>query len=291
MSASTLNSGLNPGLNMTGLDHEYDPASDTTFVTDRSALPLDRADRRSHLVFHRNPVRMLFSAGPWAALAYLAGYLVTGPVFFALALSVGITAYALSITWIGLPLLIGAALVVRGLAELERGRALLVGARIPSGYRRVGRPGLFAQIKERWSDPATLRDYVYLVLLFAPLLVLDTVAFTVFVAFLGMVTLPLWFWSIPSTFDGAGGTAHGVMIGYVPTPHTTFGDGGFGIWVGDLPSAIATAAVFALLMIPAAYVVVAAAKAHLGVVRALLAPYVDPLARAKRMLAEPGPLA
>lgn len=280
MSASTMN--------ITHLDP--DPASDTSFVTDRSALTRYSPDRSSHLVLHRNPVRMVFSAGPWAGLAYVASYLVTGPVFFALALTVGIVAYALSITWIGLPLLIGAALAVRGLAELERGRALVVGADVPSGYRRVHRPGLWAQIKERWSDPQTLRDYIYLVVLFVPLLVIDTIAFSIFVAFLGMVALPLWFWAIPNGFGGTD-DVHGVMIGYTPGPYSTFGDGGFGIWIGDLPSAIAAAAVFAVLMIPASYFLVAVAKAHLGIARALLAPYVDPLAPAKRMLAEPGPLA
>jgi hypothetical protein len=122
---------------------DYDPAADTTFTFDRSALPRYTADRTSHLVLHRNPLRMVFSVGPWAALAYVASYLVTGPVFFSLALSIGITAYVLSITWIGLPLLIGAALLVRGLADLERGRARLVGARIPAAYRTVRRSGLF----------------------------------------------------------------------------------------------------------------------------------------------------
>jgi hypothetical protein len=110
------------------------------------------------------------------------------------------------------------------------------------------------------------------------------------VTFLGLVTLPLWYWSIPNDFDGTA-AAHGVMIGYTPGPHSTFGDGGFGIWVGDLPTAIGAAAVFAVLLIPASYFLVAVAKAHLGTARALLAPYVDPLALAKRMLTEPGPLA
>jgi hypothetical protein len=105
-----------------------------------------------------------------------------------------------------------------------------------------------------------------------------------------MVTLPLWSWSVPSGFDG-GGEAHGVMIGYTPGPYSTFGDGGFGVWIGDLPSAIAAAVVFAVLLVPAWYLLVGVARVHLATARALLAPYVDPLASAKRMLAEPGPLA
>ncbi|GAB2658884.1 hypothetical protein GCM10027271_16970 [Saccharopolyspora gloriosae] len=238
---------------------------------------------------HGNPLRMFFSPAPWAATGYLATYIVTGTLLFSVALTVVLTAGVLSIVWVGLPLLVAAAVVVRGSANVERFRAALVTEPIPAAYREVVGSGLFAQLKTRWADPATLRDLVYLVLLYVPLLVLDTVVLAVWLAFVGMITVPLWFWSIPQDFDG-GTTAHGVMIGYLEQPRNSFGGGEFGIWVGDLPTALGVAAVFFVLSLALSYVVTGAARLHAGIARALLAPYTDPLAPAKRTLDEAGPL-
>jgi hypothetical protein len=236
---------------------------------------------------HRHPLRMFFSAGPWVAMAYLASYIPIGTVMFGVAVTVVVTSYALSIIWLGLPLLVGAAWIVRGCAQVERKRGLLVADQVPDSYRPVTKPGLFAQIKTRWTDPATLRDCAYLVLMYPLLLVLDTVALAIWLSFLGGLALPLWYWSIPRTWDN-GVSDHGVMIGYLPNgPH---GDGGFGVWIGDLRTALIAAAVFFLLSLLGAYLIVAAARLHRTVARSLLGPRIDPLAAAKRMLAAPGPL-
>jgi hypothetical protein len=129
--------------------------------------------------------------------------------------------------------------------------------------------------------------------LFVPLLVLDVVALVIWLAFLAGVTLPLWYWSIPQRWQD-GQSHHGVMIGYLPNgPHTVIvinGHDGFGVWIDDLPTALAAAGVFFVLSLLGAYLVVGAARLHAAVVRSVLGPPVDPLAAAKRMLAEPGPL-
>jgi hypothetical protein len=244
---------------------------------------------RGRLRVHRNPLRMFFSAGPWAATAYLGSYLFVGTVLFTVALTVVVTSTALTVTWIGLPLLVGAALVVRGCAHVERGRALVAGVPVPASYRSVTSPGLFAQVKTRWADPATRRDCGYLILMFAPLLVLDVVALSIWLSFLGMVTLPLWYWAIPQTWD-TGARDHGVMLGYLPNG-PDMADGGFGVWIGTIQAALVASAVFFVLAMLGAYLVVGAARTHAAVARTLLGPYIDPLAAAKRMLAEPGPLA
>jgi hypothetical protein len=236
-----------------------------------------------------DPLRMFFSAGPWAATAYLGSYLFVGAVLFTVAFTVLVTSTALTITWIGLPLLVGAAVIIRGCAQVERARARLVGGPVPASYRLVASPGLFAQVKTRWADPATRRDCGYLILMFTPLLVLDVVALSIWLSFLGMVTLPLWYWAIPQTWDGTGVHDHGVILGYLPNG-PDMADGGFGVWIGTPQAALAASAVFFVLALLGAYLVVGAARAHGAVARALLGPYVDPLAAAKRMLAEPGPL-
>jgi hypothetical protein len=246
----------------------------------------------SRLPRYRNPLRMFFSTGPAAATAYLFSYIPVGAVMFAIVLAAVVVSGTLSIIWIGLPLLVGAAVIVRGCAEVERWRALMVIDPVPSSYRMVSQPGLFAQIRTRWSDPTTIRDCAYILLLFVPLLVLDVVALVIWLTFLAGITVPLWYWSIPQGFHD-GQHLHGLMMGYLPSPHTVIvlnGHDGFGVWVGDLPTALAVAAVFFVLSLLGTYVVVGAARLHAAIVRSVLGPPVDPLAAAKRMLAEPGPL-
>lgn len=249
---------------------------------------MSNTDRRKHI--HRNPVRLFFSAAPWAASCYMASYLVVGTVLFAVVLAVTLVSAVSSILVVGLPLLVGAAGIVRGSAGIERWRARLVAPAVPAEYRPVLGTGVLAQLRTRWSDPATWRDLGYLLLLYVPLLVLDTVVLVVWLALLGLVTLPLWFWSVPYVWD-SGATAHGVPVGYVPNgPHTSFGPDGFGVWVGDLPTALTVAGVSLVLAVLVAPVVTAAARLHARAAHSLLAPAVDPLAEAKQVLVDRGPI-
>jgi hypothetical protein len=133
---------------------------------------------------------------------------------------------------------------------------------------------MFAKVRAAWGAAGTWRACAYLLLLFPALLMLDVVALALWVAALAGVTLPAWFWSVPQALPG-GGRTHGVWLGYP---------------VDSLPVALLTAAGCAVVALAAAYVVVGAAVLHAGVARSLLGPAVDPLADAKRVLAEPGPL-
>jgi hypothetical protein len=222
-----------------------------------------RGGRIDRLVMRRNPVRMFCSAGPWAASAYLASYLPLGVVCFGGCLVVLIVSGLLNITWLGLPLLIGAAAVLRGCTAVERKRARLVGAAIPSAYRPVTGTGVFAHLRTRWHDPATWRDIAYLVGLFPALLLLDIAGLAVWLACLAGITLPIWYWSI-SDLWGTGPVS--------------------------FPMALLAAVVAVGLSLLASYLVVAVAWAHRALARMVLGPYVDPLADAKRILAGPGPL-
>jgi hypothetical protein len=77
---------------------------------------------------------------------------------------------------------------------------------------------------------------------------------------------------------------HGVSFGYYP--NGPYGGGNsWGFFVHDTRSAVIAAVVGLLLLIVAGnYVIVAAARAHAAITRALLGRALDPLADARQML-------
>ncbi|MDT9684968.1 sensor domain-containing protein [Streptomyces sp. TRM76323] len=241
-----------------------------------SLLPARRTPRQD------NPLRMLVSAAPWRATAYLAGYVVAGSAFFAVATAAVLVGVVFSQLTVTVALTIGSVWVVRCCAQVERGRAALVDAPIPYAYQEVTEPGLVGHLKARCTDPAFYRDCCYLILLHPFLLLLDALALAVWLTLLAGVSLPLWFWAVDSR-QADGSFADGVRIGR--------SDGtGPGIWIDTWPAALTASAVFLALAAYASYAVVAAARLHLTVAHTLLRPPPDPLAEAKRVLAAPGPL-
>lgn len=230
-------------------------------------------------------VRRLWSPQPWRATAYLASYLPFGTTSFAGTVIVLVTATCTNITWLGLPLVLGATEIVRGCARTERRRAALFAEPVPAHYRDT-HGGLLGQVRGRLADPATWRDCAYLTLLFPPLLALDVTALVIWLACLAGIALPCWYWAIPNSWHD-GTSDHGVLIGYLPAGPS---HGGVGIWIGSLPAALAAAAVFLIIAPFAAALLVAAARLHHRVARSLLGPYRDPLADARQVLGTPGPL-
>jgi hypothetical protein len=217
---------------------------------------------------------------------YLASYLPIGTACCVVTVVVLATAMVLNITWLGVPLLLGAMEIVRGCARLERSRGRLLGHPVAESYRATGGGGLVRQVRARLADPATRRDCGYLSLLYPPLLVLDVVALAIWLVCLAGVALPLWYWAIPNQWHD-GPTEYGALIGYLPDgPHGR----GFGVWIGSLPSALAASGVFLLVAPLAGALVVAAARVHAAAARALLGPATDPLAAARRVLDQRGPL-
>jgi Putative sensor len=242
----------------------------------------------SRLPLYPNPLRLAWSASPWRAAGFLTVYLLGSWVLFSVAFTVATTAAVFAITLAGIPLLAGAAGVIRSCADVERRRLRQVFTEPVHGeYRQVTVPGVMARARVRWRDPATWRDLAYLVGLWAPLTILDTVAVCVWVTFLAGVTAPIWYWAPESTFSN-GLVAHGIQLGYFPNgPH---GPGGHGLYVDTLPKALLTAAASLILFLLFNYVLVATARAHACAARALLRPPADPLAPARAVLASPGPL-
>lgn len=228
----------------------------------------------TRVTLRRNPLRNVASGGPWRSMLYLFSYLPVGTVLFGGVLGVFVVSFVLNITWLGLPLLVGAAAIVRGAALVERRRAVLVGPPVPARPRYPTGPGVFAKVRAAWRDMGTWRACAYLMLFFPALLIMDAVVLGLWVTTLAGVTLPAWFWSVPLKLPD-GGRTHGVWVGFA---------------VDSLPRALLFAVGCAVVALGVAYLVVGAALLHARVARSMLGPVVDPLAEAKRMLVEPGPL-
>jgi hypothetical protein len=247
----------------------------------------------TRLSLYRNPLRLAVSASPWRAAWYLAGYVfAAGWVLFAAAVTMTVTAAAFAVTLAGIPLLVAASAMLRWGADVERARLRQVLTEpVGGGYRPDAGTGIMAQVRTRWRDTATWHDVAYLIGLWAPLFILDTVVLTVWLTFLAGVTLPAWYWA-PRGNAGLGYTStttiHGVTLGYFP--HGPNGPGGVGLYVDTLPKALLAAAAFLVLFLMFSYVLVITARAHARVARSLLRAPADPLAEAKDVLAGPGPL-
>jgi hypothetical protein len=224
-------------------------------------------------------LRLQVSPAPWAAFGYLSGSIFLGVLTFSVAttlLAVGVT---FGLLWLGLPMLVLASTSTRALANVERRR---LRPRIAAPYRPLPSGRFRARLAARLRDPATRRDLVLLVVLWPVLFVIDTVATTFWLGCFALISLPIWYRYIPNTFDN-GSKAHGIAFGYYP--NGPYGGNHWGFFVHDNRSAFVAAAVGVLLLIVAGnYVIVAAARAHATIVRALLSRARDPLADARAML-------
>jgi hypothetical protein len=238
------------------------------------------------LNLRRDPVRLTLSKAPWAVAWYLFGYLFTGTALCVIALTVAAVGVALSFTLAGLPLLIGVAITIRWCANAERFRVRLVDPEPVIGRYREPARGLLNNLRTRWSDPATWRDIAYLIGMYVPLVALDTVVLVIWFTFLAGITIPVWYWAPWQTIHGM--RYHGYQLGYFPNgPH---GHPGYGLYVDTLPKALLVAGICLVAFLLFTYVLVATARAHAFVVRALLGEATDPLKEAKEILRSPGPL-
>jgi hypothetical protein len=238
------------------------------------------------LSLRRDPVRLALSKAPWSAAWYLTGYLFIGTFLFAVALTAALTGAALAITLAGIPVLVAAAGVVRWCADVERARLRPRYGDVEGDHRAPAGPGVMAQLRTRWHDPATWRDIAYLLGMYVPLFTLDLIVLTLWLTFLAGITLPVWYWAPWQSIHGT--RFHGYQLGYFPNgPH---GHPGYGLYIDTLPKALLAAAVSLVLFLLCNYALVATARAHTAAARALLGRQEDPLGEAKEVLRRPGPL-
>jgi hypothetical protein len=246
------------------------------------------------LSLRRNPVSLVFSTSLWVGVGYLFTYLFVAWGLFAVALIILVGGALLSLTLAGLPVLIAVAALIRGCANFERARLRTVDpGPVAGAYREVTGSGAMATLRARWRDPAIWHDIAYLFGMLVPLWILDFGVLTIWLTLLAGITLPAWYWAPRGTGSSVAGFVnnnheHGVAFGYFP--HGPAGPGAVGLFVHTLPTAFLAAAAFAVAFLLFNYVLVATARMHGRVARALLGPLPDPLAAAQRVLSEPGPL-
>ncbi|MGH3277163.1 MAG: sensor domain-containing protein [Streptosporangiaceae bacterium] len=238
----------------------------------------------------RNPLRLVVSASLWRSAWFLVVYVfASGWLLFAASLTAVTTAAVLSVTIAGIPLLAGAAGVLRGCANAERFRLRQAFTQPVAGrYRPVTGKGVFAQATTRWRDGATWRDLAYLLGLWVPLFALDTAVVAVWLVLLGGISCPIWYRYTGSTFHGH--IVHGLQLGYFPNGPGAGAANSWGVYVDTLPKALLTAAACLVLFLIFNYVLVATARLHALAARAVLRAHGDPLAAARDVLAQPGPL-
>jgi Putative sensor len=254
-----------------------------------SARPESPDDR---LRLRVTPVRLLFSASPWIAAGYLLTYLLVSGVLFSVVVTAMALTAVLAITLALVPVLIATAAVIRGCAQVERSMLGQVFREPVRGrYPAPAGPGLRRRARLAWTSGATWRDIGYLAGLWVPLYALDAIVVTVWATALAGITLPLWYRHAADVCIGDCGTGHvpGVMIGHFPNgPH---GAHASGLWIyNSVGPALLVAAACLILFLLFNYVLVAAARLHAHVARAVLRGTSDPLEPARAVLAEPGPL-
>jgi signal transduction histidine kinase len=136
----------------------------------------------------------------WRETAYLLLGAVTAAAAFAVILSGTIVGGLLAITVLGLPILLLVVFVMRVLARLDRRRAALVlDGRIEARYRSRGAEGLYRNALLVLKDPATWKDFLWLVLL-TPLGFAFGVAAASLWAVVGYaLTMPTYWWALPAS--------------------------------------------------------------------------------------------
>jgi signal transduction histidine kinase len=178
-------------------------------------------------------------------------------IFWFVVLVTGISVgTSLVIVWVGLPILGLTMLVWRGGAWLERRWVgLTLGARIPEPYRPLPADGLLARWLAMAADPATWKDFAYLVLLFPLGLVWFVVTVTLWSLALTMVTAPVYYRLLPNDRID--------IVWFSDRPNVV---------LDTLPEALALAVLGLLLCVAAAWATRGMAIAHAALAQGLLGP-------------------
>jgi signal transduction histidine kinase len=129
------------------------------------------------------------------------GYLAIGLLTSVLASCVWVTGLSLSLSLVvfivGLPVIVGSAIVFRWTAELDRRNAAWFLRRpVRARYREPGR-GLRSLLSSTLGDPQTWRDLVWLVVHSVLGGVFGFVGLGLVLLTAGLATLPAWAWSLP----------------------------------------------------------------------------------------------
>lgn len=116
-----------------------------------------------------------------------------------------------------------------------------------------------AHVARSWRDPAAWRELGRAGGLWLPIGALDVVVLSVWGWFLGMITLPAWYWA--PWMDVHGQRFHGYQLGFW-FPHGPAGPGTVGVFIDTLPKALICAAIGLAGFMASNYLLVVTARAH-----------------------------
>jgi signal transduction histidine kinase len=133
------------------------------------------------------------------------GYLALGLLTSVLAGCVWVTGLSLSLSLVvfivGLPVIVGSAIVFRWTAELDRRNAAWFLRRpVRAGYRAPGR-GLRGLLASTLADGQTWRDLIWLVVHSVLGFAFGCIALGLVALVAGVASLPAWYWSLPHGAD------------------------------------------------------------------------------------------
>ncbi len=199
----------------------------------------------------------------WAATGYLLLSMFLGIAWFTLIVTLFSVSVGLLIIWVGVPLLALSKLCLRGIARFERAWArLALGVEIPDPYRPSAHGLWWRRIRDMAADPATWKDFLYVVLLLPLGTLWFTIVTVVWSLAFALLSLPLWYRWLPahraSFFEVNG---HALLV------------------VGTLAEALAFGVVGLLLCVVAAWVSRGLGAGHAVIARGLLGPSQQQLAR------------
>jgi signal transduction histidine kinase len=138
-------------------------------------------------------------ARTWRGNTYLLVSFPVGIVTFSLFVTLISLGLALSLLWIGLPIVAATLVAARWMARFERRRAARVlGVPIPTSYLQPHRRGMLGWLHSAVGDAATWKDLLWLVIVLPALgLAGFTIAVCAWGVALGTLGLPAWYWAIP----------------------------------------------------------------------------------------------
>ncbi|WP_165913123.1 sensor domain-containing protein [Tamaricihabitans halophyticus] len=132
------------------------------------------------------------------AVAYLLLGLPLGIFWFVLFVTLFLVGLTTSIIWVGVPILMLAAVLLKAAAMLERRRVnLLLGGYIADPYRPLP-SGMRAYWKARTADPASWRDLSYFLLLLPVGVIGFALTLVPWAIGLGWLFLPIYFRFLPT---------------------------------------------------------------------------------------------
>lgn len=173
-----------------------------------ASVPAAVPQRRATL---RNPLRLLFSAEPWLAAVFMLLSFALGIFWFVVLVTLIATGFGLSVTFVGVPLLVATLFLWPLGARVERARVkAFLGLEIRDPYQplpegpwfghpaREGEPAVrglwWDKIRTRFTDRYVWQDLIYLFLLF-PIGIAEFVIATVAIATpFGLLGTPLYYW-------------------------------------------------------------------------------------------------